>query len=152
MNSIRTVLVLDGQGGGVGSQLVRLLKPRLPGDCRLLCVGTNVLATSAMLKAGAAQGATGENAIVYNAPKADLILGPIGVILANGIMGEVSPAMSAAVSSSEAVKILIPSASCSVYVAGTEPCRLEEYIRRTVELARRELERPQLQAGGQAES
>ena len=65
MGSIRTVLVLDGQGGGVGSQLVKLLKPRLPGDCRLLCAGTNVAATSAMLKAGAAQGATGENAVAY---------------------------------------------------------------------------------------
>ena len=139
MNSIRTVLVLDGQGGGVGSQLVRLLKPRLPGDCRLLCVGTNVAATSAMLKAGAAQGATGENAVVYNAAQADLILGPIGVVLANGILGEVSPAMAAAVSGSEAVKILIPSSSCGVYVAGVEERRLEEYLCQAAELAAREL-------------
>lgn len=137
---MRTVLVLDGQGGGVGAQLVRLLKPRLPEDCRLLCVGTNVMATSAMLKAGAAQGATGENAVVYNAARADLILGPIGIILANGILGEVSPAMAAAVSGSEAVKILIPSASCGVHVAGTGECRLEESIRRAVELAVKELE------------
>ena len=140
VNSIRTVLVLDGQGGGVGSQLVRLLKPRLPGDCRLLCVGTNVLATSAMLKAGAAQGATGENAVVYNAARADVILGPIGVALANGILGEVSPAMAAAVSGAGAVKILIPSASCGVYVAGVEELRLEDYLHRAVELALRELE------------
>ena len=135
----RTVLVLDGQGGGVGAQLVRLLKPRLPEDCRLLCVGTNVMATSAMLKAGAGQGATGENAVVYNAARADLILGPVGVILANGILGEVSPAMAAAVSGAEAVKILIPSASCGIYVAGTEECRLDEYIRRAVEMAVKEL-------------
>lgn len=139
MGRIRTVLVLDGQGGGVGSQLVKLLKPRLPEDCRLLCVGTNVMATSAMLKAGASQGATGENAVVHNAARADLILGPIGVILANGILGEVSPTMAAAVSGSEAVKILIPSASCGVYVAGTEERRLEEYIRRAAELAAKEL-------------
>lgn len=139
MSRIRSVLILDGQGGGVGSQLVKLLKPRLREDCRLLCVGTNVMATSAMLKAGALQGATGENAVVCNAARADLILGPIGVILANGILGEVSPAMAAAVSGSGAVKILIPSASCGVYVAGTEECRLEEYIRRAVELAVREL-------------
>ena len=92
-----------------------------------------------MLKAGAAQGATGENAIVYNAPKADLILGPIGVILANGIMGEVSPAMAAAVSGSGAVKILIPSSTCGVHVAGTEDCRLDEYIRRAVDLAEKEI-------------
>lgn len=135
----RTVLILDGQGGGVGSQLVRLLKPRLPEGCRLLCVGTNVMATSAMLKAGASQGATGENALIYNADRADVILGPIGVILANGILGEVSPAMAAAVSGSRAAKILIPSASCGVRVAGTEECRLEEYIRRAAELAEKEL-------------
>ncbi|MDE6456112.1 MAG: DUF3842 family protein [Dysosmobacter sp.] len=135
----RTVLILDGQGGGVGSQLVKLLLPRLRPDCRLLCVGTNVMATSAMLKAGAAQGATGENAVVYNAARADVILGPVGVILANGIMGEVSPAMAAAVSGSGAVKILIPSSSCGVYVAGVEECRLEEYLRRAADLAAREL-------------
>ena len=137
---MRTVLILDGQGGGVGSQLVKLLKPRLPEDCRLLCVGTNVLATSAMLKAGAAQGATGENAVIYNAARADVILGPIGVILANGILGEVSPAMAAAVSGSGAVKILIPSSSCGVHVAGTEELRLEEYLRQAAELALKELE------------
>ena len=137
----RDILILDGQGGGVGSQLVKLLKPRLPEGCRLLCVGTNVMATSAMLKAGAPQGATGENAVICNAARADLILGPIGAILANGILGEVSPAMAAAVSGAGAVKILIPSASCGVHVAGTEECRLEEYIRRAVELAVRELER-----------
>ena len=136
---MRTVLILDGQGGGVGSQLVKLLGPRLPEDCRLLCVGTNVAATTAMLRAGAPEGATGENAVIYNAARADLILGPVGVILANGILGEVSPAMAAAVSGSGAVKILIPSASCGVYVAGTEECRLEEYLRRAADLAAREL-------------
>lgn len=135
----RRVLVLDGQGGGIGAQLVRLLRPRLPEDCELLCLGTNVLATSAMLKAGGAQGATGENAIVYNAARADLILGPIGIILANGILGEVSPAVAAAVSGSDAVKILIPSTTCGVHVAGTEDCRLDEYLRRAVEQAEKEL-------------
>ena len=136
---MRTVLILDGQGGGVGSQLVKLLGPRLPEDCRLLCVGTNVAATTAMLRAGAPEGATGENAVIYNAARADLILGPVGVILANGILGEVSPAMAAAVSGAGAVKILIPSASCGVYVAGVEECRLEEYLRRAADLAAREL-------------
>ena len=136
---MRTVLILDGQGGGVGSQLVKLLGPRLPEDCRLLCVGTNVAATTAMLRAGAPEGATGENAVIYNAARADLILGPVGVILANGILGEVSPAMAAAVSGSGAVKILIPSASCGVLVAGTEDCRLEVSLRRAAEQAVKEL-------------
>lgn len=136
----RRILILDAQGGGMGAQLVKLLVPRLPRDCALLCVGTNVSATAAMLKAGAPQGATGENAVIFNAARADLILGPIGVILANGILGEVSPAMAAAVSGSGAVKILIPSSSCGVRLAGTEECRLEEYLRRAVELALKELE------------
>ena len=135
------ILIIDGQGGGIGSRLVGLLRPRLPEGCELLCAGTNSLATSAMLKAGAARGATGEHAICYNAQRAHLILGPIGVILANGIMGEVSPAMAAAVSGAECVKILIPSPSCGALIAGTEDCRLEEYLRRAVGLALQELEK-----------
>ena len=70
------ILVLDGQGGGIGGRLVRLLSERIPEGCALMCVGTNALATSTMLKAGAKQGATGENAVIYNAGRADLILGP----------------------------------------------------------------------------
>lgn len=137
-NSVRRILVLDGQGGGIGSQLAKLLIPKLPKDCELLCVGTNVLATNAMLKAGAVRGAAGENALIYNAARADLILGPIGVILANGIMGEVSPAMASAVSGSDAVKILIPASNCGIYVAGTEDCRLDEYLHRAIEQAEKE--------------
>lgn len=133
------VLVIDGQGGGLGAQLVKLLKPVIPAGCELLCVGTNVLATNAMLKAGACQGAAGENAVIYNAGRADLILGPMGIIQANGILGEVSPAMAVAVSGSEAVKIMIPSSNCGIYVAGTESCRLDEYLRRAVELVRQQL-------------
>lgn len=135
----RRILIVDAQGGGMGAQLVKLLLPKLPQDCGLLCVGTNVAATAAMLKAGAPQGATGENAVIYNAGRADVILGPIGIILANGILGEVSPAMAAAVSGSTAVKVLVPSSTCGVRVAGTEECRLEEYLRRAAELALREL-------------
>lgn len=135
------ILIIDGQGGGIGARLVGLLRPRLPEGCELLCAGTNSLATSAMLKAGAARGATGEHAICYNAQRAHLILGRIGVILANGIMGEVSPAMAAAVSGAECVKVLIPSPTCGTLIAGTEDCRLEEYLRRAVDLALQELEK-----------
>ena len=133
------ILVLDGQGGGVGARLVKLLKPLLPADCALLCVGTNSLATSAMLKAGASQGATGENAVIFNSSRADLILGPIGMIMSNGIMGEVSPAMAAAVSGAEGKKILIPSSSCGVRIAGVEDQRLEDQIQWTVQAVRQEL-------------
>ena len=135
------ILIIDGQGGGIGARLVSLLRPRLPAGCELLCTGTNSLATSAMLKAGADRGATGENALCYNAQRSDLILGPIGVVLANGIMGEVSPAAASAVSGAECVKILIPSPTCGTLIAGTEDCRLEEYLRRAVELVLQELEK-----------
>ena len=136
---MKRLLVLDGQGGGMGAQLIKMLAPQLPADCELLAVGTNVLATSAMLKAGASRGATGENAVIYNAARADVILGPIGVLLANGILGEVSPKMSVAVSGSDAVKILIPSSGCGVYVAGTQDCRLDEYLQNAAALALRAL-------------
>ena len=76
MNSKKIILVLDGQGGGMGTQLIKMLAPVLPGDCELVAVGTNVLATNAMLKAGARRGATGENAVVYNASRADIIWAP----------------------------------------------------------------------------
>ena len=116
------ILVIDGQG-------------------ELLAAGTNVLATNAMLKAGAGRGATGENAIAVNAVRADIILGPIGVILANGLMGEVPPAVASAVSGAEGVKILIPSNACGTRIAGTEEMKLEEYLRRAVELAAAEMEK-----------
>ena len=134
-NGKRYVLVLDSQGGGVGAQLTKLLAKALPEGWELLAVGTNVNATAAMLKAGAGQGATGENAVIFNAARADIILGPIGAILANGIMGEVSPAMAEAVSGSPAAKILIPTSTCGVFVAGTEELRLEEYLRLAAEKA-----------------
>ena len=126
------VLVLDGQGGGMGVQLIKQLAPHLPAGCELLAVGTNVMATTAMLRAGAQRAATGENAVIYNAARADLILGPIGILLANGILGEVSPAMAQAVATSEAEKVLIPAAACGVWISGTEELRLEEYIQRAV--------------------
>lgn len=135
------ILIIDGQGGGIGSRLAALLRPRLPEGCELLCAGTNSLATSAMLKAGAARGATGEHAIVYNAQRAHLILGPMGILLANGILGEVSPAMAAAVSGAECKKVLIPSSTCGVLVAGTEERRLEDYLNSAVDLALGEIAR-----------
>ncbi len=128
----RLVLVLDGQGGGMGAQLIRQLLPGLPEDCRLLCVGTNALATGAMLKAGAPKGATGENAVIYNAARANVILGPIGLILANGILGEVSPAMAAAVSGATCPKVLVPSNACGVIITGVQEQKLDEHIRLAV--------------------
>lgn len=125
------VLVIDGQGGGIGSGLMEQLRQaELPG-VELLAVGTNVMATSAMLRAGAHAAATGENAVIFNSARADLILGPIGIVMANSMMGEITPAMAAAVASSEAKKLLIPITKCA-RVVGVEPKPMQAYISEAV--------------------
>ncbi len=111
------IIVIDGQGGGVGKLLVEKLKSRLPNQI-ILALGTNAMATAGMLKSGADQGATGESAIVYNCRDADMILGPIGIVLAYSMLGELSPAMAQAVGESRAVRILIPVGKCRTKIAG----------------------------------
>ena len=114
---MQNILIIDGQGGGVGKALTVEIKQRFP-DLRVLALGTNALATSAMLKAGADAGATGENAIRHNCKHANVILGPIGIVMANALMGELTPGMAEAIGGSDAQKILIPVGKCGVMVAG----------------------------------
>jgi len=126
------ILVIDGQGGGVGKSLVEALKKRLPGQ-PILALGTNAMATAGMLKSGADQGATGESAIVYNCRDADVILGPIGIILAHSMLGELSPAMAQAVGESMAVRILIPIGKCRTKIAGLGDVTLSAAIESAVD-------------------
>lgn len=134
------IVVIDGQGGGLGAALVARLKTRLGDKAQLRAVGINALATSAMLKAGADKAATGENAVCYNAAQADLILGPIGLLSANALMGEVSPAIAAALSAARARRILVPvSSGCGILVAGATGRKLEELLDNAVELAAKEV-------------
>ena len=109
------ILVIDGQGGKMGAALTDQIKKNMP-DAEVVAVGTNSLATSAMLRAGADAAATGENPVVVNCTWADVIVGPIGIILANALWGEITPKMAAAVSECVAKKILIPVNRCSVSV------------------------------------
>ena len=111
------VLVIDGQGGGLGRQLVAAISAACP-EARLPAVGTNRLATSAMLKAGAHRAATGENAVVVNCRRADIIVGPIGSVIADSLLGEITPAMAAAVCQSSAARVLIPINHCDNIVVG----------------------------------
>lgn len=111
------ILVIDGQGGGLGRQLVAALAAACP-EAELIAVGTNSLATSAMLKAGAARGATGENAVIVNSRRADVIVGPLGIVVADALLGEITPAMAAAVGQSSAQRVLVPVSQCDTYVAG----------------------------------
>ncbi|MBQ8973397.1 MAG: DUF3842 family protein [Clostridia bacterium] len=112
------VLIIDGQGGGIGKALTERVRARLP-EAEVWAVGANAIATSAMLKAGAQQAATGENAVRVACRDADVIAGPIGIVLADAMMGEITPAMAAAVASAPVRKVLVPVQKCSAYVAGT---------------------------------
>ena len=111
------VLVIDGQGGGLGRQLVSALAAACP-EAELTAVGTNSLAANAMLKAGASRAATGENAVVVNCRHADVIVGPIGIVIADALLGEITPAMAAAVCQSSARRVLVPINHCENYVVG----------------------------------
>lgn len=113
------VLVIDGQGGRIGQQLIRGIRGRFP-QLAVTAVGTNSMATAAMLKGGAEQAATGENAVVAACRRADIIVGPLGIVIADALLGEISPAMAVAVGQSRAKKILLPLNRCDSIVAGVE--------------------------------
>ncbi len=118
MGQAKRVLVIDAQGGGMGRQLVTLLKKELP-EITVTAVGSNSAATASMLKAGADLAATGENAVIVGCRRNDVIIGPIGIVMADAMNGEITPAMAAAVGQSDAVKILIPFNSCDHVIVGT---------------------------------
>ena len=113
----KKILVIDGQGGQLGSQIVKALLAKFPG-LSITAIGTNATATSTMLKAGAAYGATGENPVIVACRKAGIIIGPIGIVIADALMGEVTPAMAVAVGQADAARILIPMNKCENLVAG----------------------------------
>ena len=121
------ILVIDGQGGKIGSMVVSLLKKVLP-ELEVIAIGTNSIATSAMLKAGADKGASGENPVIVNAAKADIIIGPLGIAVANSMLGEVTPKMAEAIGSSNAQKLLIPTNNCNNIVLGTETLSINEIV------------------------
>lgn len=129
---MKRILVIDGQGGGLGRAIIeRLRREKLPPH-ELIAVGTNASATSTMMKAGADAGASGEAAVLWNCPRADLIVGPIGILASGSMLGELSPAMAEAIGKSDAVKILVPLNRCRIEVVGihedTLPSRLEDLV------------------------
>lgn len=126
------IMVMDGQGGGVGRSLIEELHSRYP-EAELIAVGTNATATSNMMKGGTAEGATGENAVIYNSARVDAILGPIGIVMANAMLGEITPRMAEAVASSDAPILLIPMSRCHAQVMGVENRKLADNIREAVE-------------------
>lgn len=112
-------LVIDGQGGRLGKLLIEGIRREFPKE-EILAVGTNGTATATMLKAGADEGATGENPVIVACRRADVILGPIGIVIADSLLGEVTPKMAIAVAQSSAVRVLIPMNKCDNLVAGVQ--------------------------------
>ena len=134
------IVVIDGQGGRLGRLLIERVKARLP-QAQVYALGTNTVATAAMLKAGADFGATGENPVVRNVADADGVLGPVGIVIANAILGEVTPAMAEAVGSCRAKKFLIPMNSCGVVVAGVGELPMSAYVSLAAEALAAELKK-----------
>lgn len=129
------VVVIDGQSGRMGQLFIE--RARVVGvPCQLFAVGTNAIATAAMLKAGAAAGATGENPVLVACRTADIIVGPIGILSADSLMGEITPTMAVAVGQSGAKKLLLPVNQCSNIVVGTQSMTLSKLMEEAVELLR----------------
>lgn len=126
------ITIIDGQGGRIGRSVIEQIRKN-HADMELYAIGTNSIATSAMLKAGADYGATGDNAVIVNAADSDIIVGPIGIVFANALLGEITPAIAAAIGASPAFKILIPVNRCNHFVAGCAEASMGEYIRIAVE-------------------
>lgn len=126
------IVIIDGQGGRMGSLLTaRIKKEAIPGAV-LFAIGTNATATAAMLKAGADNGATGENPVIVACRNADFILGPLGILAADSLLGEVTPAMAVAIGQSNAQKILLPVSKCSNHVVGVQNYSIPELVEQAV--------------------
>lgn len=126
------VVIIDGQGGRLGQLLTEaIVNEKL--CCDLLVIGTNSIATSAMLKGGAKKGATGENPVIVACRDADIIVGPIGMISADSLFGEITPAMAVAIGQSKAMKLLLPVSHCNNQVIGVQSLTMNEMVKATVE-------------------
>ncbi|MDD4779395.1 MAG: DUF3842 family protein, partial [Tissierellia bacterium] len=134
------IAVIDGKGGGIGSQVVERLKSLNNNDIEIIALGTNSQATSNMIKAGAQDGSTGENAIIWMSKKVDIIIGPLAIIAANSMMGEISPKMAEAVASSDARKLLLPVSKCNIDVIGLENLQFKIIFNELVETIKKILD------------
>lgn len=130
------IAVIDGQGGGVGKALVEKIRAAFGKDVYILALGTNSQALNLMLRAGADDGATGENPIVKNVAKVHVIMGAIGILAADAMLGELTPAMAAAIGASDALKILIPLNRCQLCVAGIKSIPFAGFIDEAVAMLR----------------
>ncbi|MBW2252259.1 MAG: DUF3842 family protein [Deltaproteobacteria bacterium] len=131
---MKKICVIDGQGGGIGSTIIKKLKELFQETVEIIALGTNAIATAQMLKARANRGASGENAIVQTVKTVDIIIGPVGIIIANAMMGEVTPKIAKAVASSRAKKILIPLTQENIEIVGISSVPLPHLIEDLIEV------------------
>ena len=134
------VAVIDGQGGGMGKYITERLRKEFGQDLEIIALGTNALATSLMLKAGANEGATGENAICYMVDRVDLIIGSLAIVLANSMLGELTPRMAAAISSSQTPKLLLPIHKSNVIILGAVSEPIPHAMEKVVDFIREKME------------
>jgi len=137
-NRKKSIAVIDGQGGGIGSAIIKRLQEKIDAEAEIIALGTNAMATGAMLKAGANKGASGENAIVQTVKTVDIIIGATGIVLANSMMGELTPKMAEAVASSPAMKFLLPLKMPDVEIVGAPkeplPHLIDQLVKRIQEI------------------
>lgn len=127
-DDMKRICVIDGQGGGIGSSIIKKLNEWFEERAEIIALGTNAIATAQMLKAKANRGASGENAIVHTVPQVDVIIGPIGIVIANAMMGEVTPKIAKAVANSRAPKFLIPLSQENIEIVGMPSIQLPHLI------------------------
>ena len=135
MKTNKKITVIDGQGGSLGKTLIKKVKEKYP-DTEIIAIGTNSIATAAMLQSGADGIATGENPVIVAARDADIIIGPIGIIIADALHGEITPKMALAIGQSKAHKIFIPVSKCNITIAGTTKLGLDTIINEIIESIR----------------
>jgi len=130
---MKQICVIDGQGGGIGSAIIKALKEFFQETVEIIALGTNAIATAQMLKAKANRGASGENAIIKTAKEADIIIGPIGIIMAQAMMGEVTPSMAKAVAESRGKKLLLPLSQDNIEIVGLSTIPLPHLIKSLIQ-------------------
>lgn len=132
------IAVVDGQGGGIGSLIVKRLRDEFGDSIDILALGTNAAATTAMMKSRANKGATGENAIVLNVSRVEMVIGPLSIVLPNAMLGELTPKMAEAIVAANAKKILLPLNQEGINLAGVEKEPLPHMVERIIEIVRLE--------------
>jgi hypothetical protein len=138
---MKRIAVIDGMGGGIGAGLIEKIKQFSGGGAEIIALGANAIAAERMVKAGAARGASGENAIKVSVAEADFILGPIGIVIGNSMMGEISPAIAETILAARGERILLPLQNEHFILAGLENQPLSRTIEKAAELLRERLEK-----------